>query len=741
MRSRIIGNRAFLGCMAILCLVYVIVAIWLSRIGAFWSPDCGARFAVIRGWIEHGSLIHWPYAGASIDPAGQIHPLAFFLFHQAHGWRAIYAPLFPLMSGVMYRLIGFGGLLVIPVACGLGTAWILAVMARRLELRCHAFVPLLIGLGTPVLIYSVVFWDHVVMILLTAVAGYGMLRALQESQPRFAVLAGAALGFGIWIHELMAAMFLAALLAAIPLLFQRSGRRLVTGLIVGFVPLALLWMVGNKLIYGDFGGPHLMANMGGNIADHPFSRSKILSVPELVNRIVTGLLGAAIHGVTITSAQIELFSLFVLFGFLLFAYILATWSFENRCPPASILWLIAAGVALYLGIRIQWANGLFQATPLFIAALAIPWDAKRGSEGCFADGGRRTEDGAEGTRREARGAGSARTEDGGPGSGGENGLVGDSGPADASISPAALFYAWASRASWVYIIIVLLNPVPSGADWGARFLLPVTPLLTILALHAFEEQYNAAGPIWRRVVVACAIVVVVISIICQCEGLVLIQRNMRYNRDLINHALKAKTPVIVYTNIGTGPEMTAARLPELQFMVRSDDDLSLLLRVMRARHLNEFVCVADDMGLVPFERMEDGGPYRPDLNSPHTERLVEKGSQSIQPGPAHENGEPVQFVRFAIQRQDAATHSRETGSIRPQPSGTQAPVVLQAAVPGSHHRNPSVEARTRDNGLTTGIAAQCRSWGAGAPYLASWRRSRGTRTPPRGAEFRPRKYI
>ncbi|HET6382307.1 MAG TPA: hypothetical protein VFJ58_02860, partial [Armatimonadota bacterium] len=74
MRSRIIGNRAFLGCMAILCLVYVIVAIWLSRIGAFWSPDCGARFAVIRGWIEHGSLIHWPYAGASIDPAGQIHP-------------------------------------------------------------------------------------------------------------------------------------------------------------------------------------------------------------------------------------------------------------------------------------------------------------------------------------------------------------------------------------------------------------------------------------------------------------------------------------------------------------------------------------------------------------------------------------------------------------------------------------------------------------------------------------------
>ncbi|HET6383658.1 MAG TPA: hypothetical protein VFJ58_09725 [Armatimonadota bacterium] len=646
-------NRVTLVCMATLCMVYIALVTRLSQTRAFWSPDCGARFAMIRSWLRCGSLLHWPYASAALDPQGQIHPLAYFLFHQAHGWCAMYSPLFPLLSGVMYRLFGFAGLCIIPVASGLGTACILSITARQLELRCHAYVPLLIGLGTPVLIYSVVFWDHIVMIFLTAVAGYGMLRALQDGRPRFAALAGAALGFGIWIHELLLAVFLATLLAAVPLLFSRAGRRIATGLLIGFTPPALLWTVGNKLIYGNFGGPHLAANMGGNVADHPFGLKAILSLPDLVNRILTELLGTGAAGIMMTSSHRELFPWFVLLGALLLAYVAATWLFGARWPPASALCLAAAGVSLFLVLEVHWANGLFQATPLLIAALAIPWDAAR-----TRDGGRRTEDGGKPT-----------TETRGPSEGRRGGWLAESrgragepvglAPAATDIPPSSLFYAWASRTAWFYIVMILLNPMLPGVDWGARYLLPVLPLLVLLALHAFEEQYRAAEPLWRLAVVVCAAAVAVASVCCQREGLIMVQRTMRYNRDLINHARALRAPVIVYSSIGMGAEFTAARLPQMQYMARSYDDLQLLLRVLDYRRIREFTFVTDGAGLGLVESMEPVGSGRSCSDSRATESLIPKASSALHVDLAREDGKDLTFITFLVQRRpQVARHKK-----------------------------------------------------------------------------------
>lgn len=73
--------------------------------GGFWAPDSGPRFAMIRNWVEHGSLIHLYYPYSDIDPSGQIHPLAYFLFHRAHDFTSMYSPVFPLLCGLAYRTL------------------------------------------------------------------------------------------------------------------------------------------------------------------------------------------------------------------------------------------------------------------------------------------------------------------------------------------------------------------------------------------------------------------------------------------------------------------------------------------------------------------------------------------------------------------------------------------------------------------------------------------------------------
>ena len=93
--------------------IYIALALYLASFKAFWSPDCGVRFAMIRSLLEHGSLIHWNYAAGAADQAGQIHPVAFFLLHRANDFVPQYEPLFPLLSAVPYKLFGFYGLAII----------------------------------------------------------------------------------------------------------------------------------------------------------------------------------------------------------------------------------------------------------------------------------------------------------------------------------------------------------------------------------------------------------------------------------------------------------------------------------------------------------------------------------------------------------------------------------------------------------------------------------------------------
>jgi len=74
---------------------------------------------MIRNWNEHGNLIFLHYDFADADPEGRLNPLGLltkqnlidgYLVHLPRGFCTHFPPLFPFLSGLLYRRFGFGGL-------------------------------------------------------------------------------------------------------------------------------------------------------------------------------------------------------------------------------------------------------------------------------------------------------------------------------------------------------------------------------------------------------------------------------------------------------------------------------------------------------------------------------------------------------------------------------------------------------------------------------------------------------
>lgn len=499
---------------------------------------------MIRSWVEQGQLIHIPYPDAAQDPTGQIHPLTFFLFHRAHDFCAMYPPLFPFLSSVAYRTFGFGGLILVPLLCGLGTICVMDRIARRLRLRFRLLLLFALGLATPLLLYSVVFWDHTAQMLFAALAGFWMLRAVQENSFRAAAFAGTMLGLGMWVHELFLALFAAVWLASLP--FLKRWRPVPGGLLVGFILTMLVWAAFNFVVYGSFGGPHLSANVLQNNADHPFSLPRILDETQFVERAIQQIAGVAIFG-----SRDAIFPLYLMFICLITVYTFIGWVGRKPARVLPLLGLAAAGLAVRLLLQARGATGgLLLATPLLIPALAVPWGVHR---------------------------------------------------AEFPASVNAIFYAWLSRTCWLFILFMLINPMSPGTDWGSRYLLAVLPLLALLSVHALEQQCQQVGGRWRIMAVVNVVGVVGLSMVCQISGLLWVRRSLAYGQTLNAQIRTISAPILV-TDTDLNAQLVDDAPPEQsRFCVRTDSDAALLSTVLRRRQPSEVAFCGNDLGATYVE--------------------------------------------------------------------------------------------------------------------------------------------
>jgi len=568
---------------ALLCcaMIYAGLAFSLSSFHAFWSPDCGARFAMIRNWLEHGQLIYINYPEAEYDPSRLIHPLVFFLFRGTHGTCVMYPPLFPFLSGLAYRAFGFRGLALLPLLCGIGTILITDKTAKLLGLRFRPLLMLSLGLATPLILYSVIFWDHSAQMFLAGMAAYWLLRAVQGCSFHAAVLAGGMLGTGVWIHELFLALFVAVWLAALPFLKQRSYIPL--GLLAGFIPVVLAWGTFNLWAYGVIGGPHLGANVVQNNLDHPFTLASVFDFPQLAERAMFQLTGSMI-----AVSQDDLLPYYLVFACLLIIYVFVAWVGRPLLRAALLMSFIIAAWSLLLLLKKQGVlNGLFQATPLLIPALAVPWYVPRNQ---------------------------------------------------AQSSPTEVFYAWLSRACWLFILFLLINPMFPGVDWGSRYLLVTLPLLVLLASHALEQQAWQMNRRWRVLVVFNAVALVSISLACQITGVLWVRRCLAYGQELNTQVRAISSPILV-TDTDINARLVDAPLSQVRFCVRRDDGAKAFALVLRQCKYKEIIFVGseDHEPEVEYALAEAGQPF---VKS--EDRLLWKVDRPSQ------EGDDLQFVRFVV---------------------------------------------------------------------------------------------
>lgn len=579
---------------------YIAISGYLASFHAFWSADCGARFAMVRNWIAHGSLTHLYYAASASDPTGRINGLSYFLYHKPHSFTSIYAPLYPLATGSLYRIFGWCGLSIVPVLSGLGTVWLIYLTACRLGLRCRTWLLVATGLGTPLLIYSAVYWDHVTLMLLTAICGYCLLRTLQEQNARFAACAGASLGTGVFIHELMLFLSIAIILAAIPLLWKRDELRIMLGLLGGLLPFVLIWLGSNILLYGNFAGAHVAGNVGSNTIGHLIGPQDLFNIGEFIIRVQRELAGWVAFQVN-EEQRFDLIPYMLVFSCLLIIYWALGRQHELPLQMTLVVSLVLIVLCAFLVFQMHWAHSMFLATPLFIPALAVPWDAARTMH--------------------------TRTSD-------EIVLV---------ITRESLFYAWISRSCWIFVLLVVLSPMLPIVGWGNRFLLTMLPFLALLAAHALEEQFLASGPRWRRVAAASIAGLVGLSIACQVEGLTMVRRNILYNRDINQRVSAIKSSILIFDDVGMAAQLTAAGAPQIQLLARNET-IDLFIPVLSSLHAKSFAFV----GPPGHWRIVDNLHLSPKQYFAHVGR-----TQILRKNPS-EDGLDLQIDRFVLKTRPPA---------------------------------------------------------------------------------------
>lgn len=534
--------------LAAIGLLYFSLVAYLSRYHAVWSPDSGARAAMIRNWVEHGNLCYLHYDSAAVDPQAELHPLGDYALALPRGFTTIYSPFFPLLAGIGYRASGAVGL-AFPALCGgLGTLLCSYLTARRLGLRSRRWLLLALALATPLVLYSVVFWDHTLHMALVAGVGYCLVRGNETRSGGWIVGAGVLLGIGLWFQELFVVL-LAALVITAPLRLERAKTRsTILCLLAGFGLPAGAWAFVNHSLYGVLGGPH---TLGPNLILKHFTLAQLLDPGAFGVRARLELVGDS-SGALVTAAFAIVVVVYALTG--------RTWR-PSVGRRAGVLGL-AGVLAGLLMLRAGWSHGLLETTPLLIPALVPPAEVPR--------------------------TGSPASE------------------------AAERWWGWMYATVLVFGFLVVLNPIVPGMDWGSRFLLTVLPLLALLSAHQLERVWLATPQPRRLAWRVVGAVLLVNSLASQLRGWQAIVADLAFSRHTAQVVRALPTETLVSDVWWLGPELALSPPGRRHLLVRDAEDAQRLTVAAEQLRLTEWCWLGSAAGLAQVREVagRHGQPLR-----------------------------------------------------------------------------------------------------------------------------------
>jgi hypothetical protein len=506
------------------------LTLWLLPRGGFWIVDEGCKLIQTEGIVRNGYRgLSVPWPGLSIDPDLLFNPLPIpFGFVRDGSIFAVFSSVFALMSAAPYQLLGATGLYLIPLASGLlvlPAVWMLAGSLPSPRVG-QPLALLLTALGTPVWFYSETLWEHTPAVCL-AIWAVALWRRRSPREDRLGLAASGLLcGLSVCFRDEMY-LFALALAAAVILYDRTPGRShsrwFCAGVVAGMLPL---WIF-QWIVLGSPLGRHVGTNAAfyGSLSANPIERLQV------------------IRALLVNSHRSLALSLLVTAPFLV------SWALHPRAPVRVFKWLVpvlagvgtAGGSIVLVGcVRSEspmWNMFNVSALSATVPALMLAFVRMRD--------GKRREFGTQEAERRGRSDGLERE----------------------------LWFVATGFATLSVLAVPHANA--AGVHWGARILLPLYPLLALLAAGTLSTwwELSASG---NRAVRALPVAVIALSVVLQGYGLRLLHDRKAFTAEVNDAILARAERVVVVDYPGFLPELARCFYSKVLVLVQSREAISEL---------------------------------------------------------------------------------------------------------------------------------------------------------------------
>jgi len=471
---------------ALVLLIYVAVLRTMPK-GAFWSPDEGAKYIQLHSIKWEGGLRYAiAYGGQRLDPGFAFYP-AQCRFNDLYpaplddGGVKFHWPIwFPLGSQLAVAAFGLTGLYVIPLLSG----WLVALAAGWLSCAWNPrLAPLAIigaGLATPIAFFSLTFWEHT----LACALGLAALVIVAAAWPR---------------------RTLAPILAT-PLLFAAAALRIEL-LAFGAAVLGA-WLAARRLPLADGSLPVVSRMTRGRLA-------VVVCAVVVLGWLFSDAMPARHRWMVqvLPNSVLDSFAKLPHAGEMLTALLVDQPG--NQAPVVADPWRYAVLLTCLGGVAAPWLRSQRAAVVLLLVALAAVFEFSfyliiRPQPYISL-----------------------------------HGFV--------PIAPFTILAAYALPAAWrrphyrqrvvagtavLYVLfalavmfVFLLGPdglVPTGLEWGNRYLLTLYPIATVLALAGVDELRRSQGSaLFKRVVTAAAVALFACGVLLQARGVWMLVESRR----------------------------------------------------------------------------------------------------------------------------------------------------------------------------------------------------------------------
>jgi len=473
-------------------LVYLCCAFYVLDPAALWSPDEGAKLLQLRSLrTEDGRLrFDTAYAGQALDPNLDfaIPDMPTHLLSIEGGHIVMERlPFFALISLPFYRLAGMSGVYLIPALAGaLAAPLALALVGRSERKHLNWLLSwVLIAFGSPVFIYSILFWEHTIATILALGGMWASMQICfeeggkQAQKAILAILAAFLLSAAAYLR--LETLLLSAALIGACWLLAKDQRLWLTwiGLALGLALLAY-----QPLHASLFDGDSLPAN--AHYLYRPLAYLKSAgwqAVPDLLvgpptdEGIHPGLIGVAMTGAALVVLVVSLWPR-------------QTTATRKIVYGGLALGSLAAAYFLLTPVPYRAAHGLLFSTPW--ALLGIAYARQAWIEG---------------------------------------------GPRIKTVLLTAVF----GLLAYTFALIGVRGSSPHGGlEWGARFALSFFPLLAILVVWGWKQETGVGRLI--------ASILICLGFAFQVRGLLTIRQDKQINAAL-NLAIQSTPEANLITDI------------------------------------------------------------------------------------------------------------------------------------------------------------------------------------------------